>query len=645
MDARPVGDDRDMSVDPRLVAQLSADSATLNWQLRRFGENLTALQHQLSGAPVTAASPPMYRPPAPTHPPVPMAPPVAAQLPPAPPRGPSVRPPASGAFVQEFPAYPNAAAAPGQVPMPGFQPASARTPWWQRGGAVAKVLAAAGGVVTLIGVVMLLVLAAQSGFFGPVPRVLGGALLSAVLIGLALRVHARPGGRPGAIALAATGFAGLYFDVMAISAIYGWVPVPLALTVALVIAGGGVALAVHWDVQALALSLIAAIAILGAIVTGGVTLSLVGFLLVIQLAAFPAQLYRRWRALSVVRTVPVVVVLLLVIAVNANYPDTQAWWALVAASAVAGVGLASARALTSRDPQDVWASVTVAIASIPVLAVGTMFPTLGGAVITAAVAVVFFTVVAFDSQLPEALQIAIAGVGTIAVLAVCLFLGQGSLTPVLILGNAAVFLELSRQVRSRLVYGSGLMLLVVGVVAFAATIPLEALVDSGTAIDELGIFAVGASIALAAAAFLAVCATSALHLVRDESIGVLCALAGGAALYGATVTAVTIGVSVSPTSTGFVAGHCAATILWMLTATGSIVFGLHNRTHRKTAVTVGLVLAGAALVKLFFFDLATLSGMFRVAAFLIAGLLLLFAAAHFGRRVSQNATAEDQPVQ
>ncbi len=72
---------------------------------------------------------------------------------------------------------------PPQRSVPAWQPptypvAAPRQPWWQRDGVISRLLAAAGVAVTLIGVVMLLVLAAQAGFFGPPLRVLGGALLS-----------------------------------------------------------------------------------------------------------------------------------------------------------------------------------------------------------------------------------------------------------------------------------------------------------------------------------------------------------------------------------------------------------------------------------------------------------------------------------
>ena len=80
--------------------------------------------------------------------------------------------------------------------------------------------------VTLVGVVLLLVLAAKAGLLRPEIRVAGGVALSVALVGVGVRLRGRPGGRIGAIALAATGIAAAYLDVIAITTIYRWVPRP-----------------------------------------------------------------------------------------------------------------------------------------------------------------------------------------------------------------------------------------------------------------------------------------------------------------------------------------------------------------------------------------------------------------------------------
>ena len=93
-------------------------------------------------------------------------------------------------------------------------------------------LAVAGVAVTLIGVVLLLVLAAQAGILRPEFRVAGGAVLAAALVGRRVVAVRRPGGRVGAIALAATGIAAAYMDVIAVTTIYHWVPAPVGLVIA-----------------------------------------------------------------------------------------------------------------------------------------------------------------------------------------------------------------------------------------------------------------------------------------------------------------------------------------------------------------------------------------------------------------------------
>jgi uncharacterized membrane protein len=49
----------------------------------------------------------------------------------------------------------------------------------------------------------------------------------------------------------------------------------------------------------------------------------------------------------------------------------------------------------------------------------------------------------------------------------------------------------------------------------------------------------------------------------------------------------------------------------------------------------GLVLVGAAVVKLVLFDLSTLDGLARVAAFLCAGLILLAAGTRYAKLVAR----------
>ena len=152
-------------------------------------------------------------------------------------------------------------------------------------------LAVAGVAVTLIGVVLLLVLAAQAGILRPEIRVGAGAVLAGALVGVAVWLYARPGGRVGAIALAATGIAAAYMDVIAVTTIYDWVSAPVGLVIAAVIGGGGLTLARRWDSQHLGLLVLVPLIVLAPIVTDGITMLLIAFMLAHlgRVAARPAR--------------------------------------------------------------------------------------------------------------------------------------------------------------------------------------------------------------------------------------------------------------------------------------------------------------------------------------------------------------------
>ena len=155
-------------------------------------------------------------------------------------------------------------------------------------------LAVAGVAVTLIGVVLLLVLAAQAGILRPEFRVAAGAVLAGALVAAACWLYARPGGRVGAIALAATGVAAAYIDVIAITTIYDWVAAPVGLAIAAVIGGGGLTLARRWDSEHLGVLVLVPLIVLAPVVTDGITLLLVGFMLALSAASLPVQLGKDW---------------------------------------------------------------------------------------------------------------------------------------------------------------------------------------------------------------------------------------------------------------------------------------------------------------------------------------------------------------
>ena len=114
--------------------------------------------------------------------------------------------------------------------------------------------------------------------------------------------------------------------------------------------------------------------------------------------------------------------------------------------------------------------------------------------------------------------------------------------------------------------------------------------------------------------------------------------AGSAAVivYAITTFTVTAGVLVGGESGGFFAGHMAATICWI--AMAAALFGYAARLprdDRSLPIGGGLALVAGAMAKLFLFDLGTLDGMFRVAVFIVVGLVLLGMGAGYARLLAQ----------
>ena len=114
-------------------------------------------------------------------------------------------------------------AMPPMAPLPVDRPASLT---WDRWGS--RSLAWIGGAITLLGVVLLLVLAIQRGWLGPVPRLLCGLGFAAGLIAVGWRVRRTPSGQIGGFALTATGIAAVYLDVVAATSLYAYLPVAAA---------------------------------------------------------------------------------------------------------------------------------------------------------------------------------------------------------------------------------------------------------------------------------------------------------------------------------------------------------------------------------------------------------------------------------
>ncbi|AFU06110.1 DUF2339 domain-containing protein [Nocardia brasiliensis] len=530
---------------------------------------------------------------------------------------------------------------------PRAGPPVPHTPWWQRDGLISKLLAVAGVGVTLIGVVMLLVLAAQAGFFGPVPRVVAGAAFSAALVAAGLRVFDRPGGRVGGIALAATGIAGAYLDVVAVTAIYHWLHPVLGFAVALGVAAIGVALAMRWQSQPLAVLVVLGAAVLSPVLT--TELVLLAFLIVLQLACLPVQMLRDWPYLHVVRTLPAALATFVAVAGALLDTSDDRLRLLAAAAAVAVVGLAGTILVVRRRPADITASLTLAIATVPLLAapgmyefdrpVATLIAAVCASVLLLVAATALVPKVAALVKIPGHTATVAAVAGAIALLEVCVAVTDARTLPIAWFLVALGFLGVAGQRRSGVAAGLGAAFAALGALAFLNIASPEILAAQQRSEQSLNFATALAAVLLMAVVAVGVWCARTVPALRNTA-ELQWIVAGIAGLYSVTAAAVSIAVATG-TDDGFVIGHSAATILWMAGATASLFYGLRNlgkaSAVAKLALGSGLLVTVAALAKLFLFDLATLDGLVRVAAFLVVGVLLLVVGTRYARAFAEAA--------
>ncbi|WP_189221579.1 DUF2339 domain-containing protein [Saccharothrix coeruleofusca] len=523
-------------------------------------------------------------------------------------------------------------------PLPTRTPAPSLFERLSRDGAGSRLLAWVGGAITTLGVVMLLVLAVQRGYLGPVPRVVGGALLGVALIAVGVRLHRSPTSRTGAFALAATGFAVLYLDVVAITSIYGYLPPVGGLVAGLLVAGAGLLLAMRWDSATFAIGVVAACAVCAPVLTEGFTLLLVAFLLVLKVAAAPVHLKRDWPPLAVVAGVPPLV------AVLAAVPGEDLWTVNVVALVAAVVGVAGA-ALTARfRPADRTAIGLLVGAPAPALLVSVLLDRPQSAVVAAGAAVPVLAVWALGrGRLPSAFTAAAGGVGVLALFQATATALEGSTRAAAVLAEAALLAFLATRLRSRgPLVGAVALGGVGGVLVLGDALPLNLLLEPWrftaptTEVLVAGLLAGLVLLVTAVVVAWAATAVGVLDDLGDRLVAWICV--GVVGLYAVAGVVLCSTLLVSRTVTGFLFGHTIVTISWAVAALVLLIRGIDVPALRAC----GLVLVGAAVMKLLLFDLAALSGFARVLAFLGAGLVLLTAGTRYAklvatRRISANS--------
>ncbi|MFC5333427.1 DUF2339 domain-containing protein, partial [Mycobacterium branderi] len=497
-------------------------------------------------------------------------------------------------------------------------------------GAIGKILAVAGVAVTLVGVVLLLVLAARAGLLRPEIRVAGGGALAAALVTVGARLASRPGGRVGAIAMAATGIAAGYLDVIAVTTIYHWVPAAAGLVLAAVVGGAGLALARSWDSEHLGLLVVVPLVGLAPAITRGVDLMVIGFMLALSVAALALQWGKDWIWMYAARiAAPTVPSLIALSTIGRDDP----WLVGAACGLAALLAIVSGLALVATITNKAALAVLAAAGTLPVLASGVAVDRVLATLLTGSLAAGLLALVVLGRELPRIVVQVWSVLSAASALIAVTTAFHGYLEPPVLLAMAIVVAVAGRRnaIARWVAAGFGF----IGLAEFLHYAPPGNLL-TGTAVPTSVAVATMATSLLAIGYVAAMAPVHTLIDARDPDITRLLAIAGVAQLvYSVTMFSVTAGVLIGGASAGFLAGHMAATICWI--AMAAALFGYARRqSNQKRAVAVsgGLALTAAATAKLFLFDLGTLDGIFRVTAFIVVGLVLLAMGTGYARSLA-----------
>lgn len=508
---------------------------------------------------------------------------------------------------------------------------------------IGRILAALGVGVTLIGVVLLLVLAAQAGLLRPELRVAGGAVFAAALLGAGVLVSRRRGGRVGGISLAATGIAAGYIDVMAASVIYHWLPAAVALIIAGVIAGAGLGISRWWSSEWLGVAVMVPLLVLAPIITGGVDFSLIAFMLVLSAAALWVPIGRDWLGFYAARTAVSTIPLALgPLAAQGRLTGDQLALLLSCAALNALLAVGSALIVLRPTRFRLALGVISGVGAVPLaLSAAIVDPRICAAVI-AGYALIMVGLGAFGARLPGVtLAVRIVWFATAAlacVVALPMAFEQTVVVPALLavafgLAGASLITPSDAEAAAF----ATMMRVVAAAVGALGSLGLLALCPPWDLIVAPDI-AVGQSLSVIIASLLALAATVTLAASVQRATSsadtgrLVWAIAAVAAVYQCTQIAVHIGILAGGRDGGFLGGHMAATIGWVVVAAALLGYATRIRgTTRALLVGAGLALTAAAVGKLFLFDLATLDGLFRVIAFIVVGLVLLALGAGYAR--------------
>lgn len=497
------------------------------------------------------------------------------------------------------------------------------------------ILVCVGAGVLLIGITLLVVLAIQSGHFGPIPRVVLGTVLGIACFLASLWIHHRDARNVGADAFGGVGFGALLLSLAGATLIYQWWPAWVGVIVATILGALAAWLAHTWNSETLAVIGIAGAQILLAFQGPGVMWGGIWTVALMLVTVPLIRLHPRWVVLNIARyQAPWVMTIIMSLDRD---PLTQ-WLALFLATVSIAVCVGQALWSPSQEAKRPMSTIM-----LPWVAIG-------------------FGIVALNPQSNwKSLLLAAVGGGLVAIAAMPLrdlkaFRICAILMGAMIMQGAVTFLQGSWTLaftalltlafiawgyRSKDVAPVTASLVGVAMCTISALLLWAITINHNAADDFLWWeHVVGAALIVAVM-------VGAHYLVKQIApkqltwLGYILIVGAACALM---ATIVGIGTRIaSGDEIGFRAGHAAATLSWLVI--GGVLMSLGFKPNRPNSLRyVGLGFELASILKLLLFDMSRIDGVARVVLFILAGVALLVVGTVYARWSQQGADNRPQPA-
>jgi hypothetical protein len=395
-------------------------------------------------------------------------------------------------------------------------------------------------------------------------------------------------------------------------------------------------LARRWNSEHLGLLVLVPLIGLAPVVTDGITLLLVGFMLALSAASLPVQLGKDWIWMHAARTAASTFPLLVALA-GVYFDSRRDLWLAGACGIAAVLAIAGALILLPRTGNRAVMALLTAAGVVPVLCVSLAVDQVVAALMAAALSAAMLAIVLTDVPgVTGVVRQVWSAMSAISALIAVTVAFNGHVAGPVLLAMAVVVAIAGRRDDVARFLACGFA--VVGGGMYLSYAPPSALVRATETTTAAGISTLVSSLLLVA------CAVAIAWSWRDgdddEAVRVMWAGLAAVIVYTVTTFTVTAGVLIGGTGGGFFAGHMAATICWIAMAAALFIYAARvARVERSLPIGGGLALVAAAMAKLFLFDLGTLDGIFRVVVFIVVGLVLLGMGAGYARLLEKQDLA------